>query len=163
MENYTIIVAGQVKFGKLTFLQHIGDYPVISFLPPFGNRSLMRIPIDADLDLYIGRVPESGALVDFMHVIMQSAIGFIVFVDSSAPERFREARGILGALLAHYFVPLIVAANKQDLPEAWSPEDLRIALRIPKSIPIVPCVATDHASVRQVLLTLLGCVLAESE
>jgi hypothetical protein len=56
-------------------------------------------------------------------------------------------------------VPYIVAANKQDLEDAWTPEDLRIALRIPDSIKMVPCVATERGTVKQTLLELLYSIL----
>jgi hypothetical protein len=52
-----------------------------------------------------------------------------------------------------------VAANKQDVDDAWSPEDLRIALRIPEAVSMVPCVATERGSVKEVLLELLYSIL----
>jgi hypothetical protein len=56
-----------------------------------------------------------------------------------------------------------VAANKQDLEYAWTPEDLRIALRIPESVKMVPCVARDKESVKRTLLELLYLVLEMME
>jgi signal recognition particle receptor subunit beta len=53
----------------------------------------------------------------------------------------------------------VVAANKQDQPNAWSQDDLRLALDIPPEIPVVPCVATDKESVKRVLVALLDEVL----
>ena len=60
----------------------------------------------------------------------------------------------------HSAVPYIVAANKQDLEDAWPAEDLRIVLRVEPDIKVVPCVATDKESVKQVLLELLFSILA---
>jgi len=45
------------------------------------------------------------------------------------------------------------------LEDAWSPEDLRIAFRIPQEVKVLPCVATDRESVKQVLLELLYSIL----
>jgi signal recognition particle receptor subunit beta len=45
------------------------------------------------------------------------------------------------------------------MPDAWSPEDLRIALKIDKNIKVLPCVATDKESVKQTILELLYSIL----
>jgi hypothetical protein len=55
--------------------------------------------------------------------------------------------------------PYVVAANKQDLSDAWTPEDLRIALKIDPNIKVLPCVATDKEQVKNVLLELLYSIL----
>ncbi len=56
-------------------------------------------------------------------------------------------------------VPYIVAANKQDLEDAWPAEDLKIVLRVDPSVKVVPCVAHDKETVKQVLLELLYSIL----
>ena len=55
--------------------------------------------------------------------------------------------------------PYVVAANKQDMEDAWSPEDLRIALKVKPGVKLLPCVATDKESVKNVLLELLYSIL----
>jgi uncharacterized protein len=52
-----------------------------------------------------------------------------------------------------------VAANKQDLDDAWPAEDLRIVLRVESGVKVVPCVASDKESVKYVLLELLYSIL----
>jgi signal recognition particle receptor subunit beta len=86
-------------------------------------------------------------------------LGFIVLIDSVRPETFREARRILEVFRGYAPTPYVVAANKQDLPDAWSAEDLRIALKIAQEIKVLPCVATDKESVKNVLLELLYSIL----
>jgi signal recognition particle receptor subunit beta len=60
---------------------------------------------------------------------------------------------------AYAETPYVVAANKQDLPDAWSPGDVRIALRIDKNIKVLGCVARDKETVKEVLLELLYSIL----
>jgi signal recognition particle receptor subunit beta len=57
----------------------------------------------------------------------------------------------------------VVAANKQDLEDAWSIDDLRIALRIEEGIKLLPCVANNKESVKEVLLQLLYSILEEMD
>jgi signal recognition particle receptor subunit beta len=72
------------------------------------------------------------------------------------PEYFGEAISILQTIRAyHEDVPCVIAANKQDQPHAWSANDVRIGLGIPGDIPVVPCVANQFKSVRDVVIELL--------
>ena len=118
-----------------------------------------RISVADDLVLYLFGTPGQRRF-DFMwEILAEGMLGFVVLLDSVKPETFREARSILDTFRAYAPVPYVVAANKQDLEDAWTPEDLRIALRIPPEIKVLPCVATDQETVRQVLLELLFSVL----
>ena len=90
-------------------------------------------------------------------------LGFIVMVDSTRPETFREARSILETFRAYAPTPYVVAANKQDLPDAWELEDMRLALRLGPKVKLLPCVATKKETVKSVLLELLYSILAEME
>ena len=92
-------------------------------------------------------------------ILSEGMLGFIVLVDSTRPETFREARRILDTFRSYSPVPYIVAANKQDLEDAWPPEDLRIVLHVEPGVKVVPCVARDKESVKEVLLELLYSIL----
>jgi signal recognition particle receptor subunit beta len=86
-------------------------------------------------------------------------LGFVVMVDSTKPETFREARRILETFESYAGTPFVVAANKQDQDDAWEPEDLRIILRLPETVKVLHCIATEKESVKNVLLELLYSVL----
>ncbi|PJF27623.1 MAG: GTP-binding protein, partial [Phototrophicales bacterium] len=101
---------------------------------------------------------------DFMwEILAEGMLGFIVMVDSTKPETFREAKSILETFRAYAPTPYVVAANKQDRPDAWTPEDLRTVLRIEPNVKLLPCVARDRDSVRDVLLELLYTILEEMD
>ena len=84
-------------------------------------------------------------------------------VDSSRPETFREARYILQVFRNYAPTPYVVAANKQDLSEAWTIDDLRIALRIDPDVKVLPCVSTDKEQVKSVILELLYSILEKMD
>jgi len=96
-------------------------------------------------------------------ILSEGMLGFIVLIDSARPETFREARRILEVFRGYAPTPYVVAANKQDLLDAWSTEDLRIALKIPNAIKVLPCVATGKEYVKNVLLELLYSILEEMD
>ena len=122
-----------------------------------------RITVDEDLVLYLFGTPGQKRF-DFMwEILSEGMLGFIVMVDSTRPETFREARSILETFRAYAPTPFIVAANKQDLEDAWEMEDVRHALRLDAHTKLLPCVATDRESVKTVLLELLYSILQEME
>jgi len=96
-------------------------------------------------------------------ILSEGMLGFVVMVDSTKPETFREAKSILETFRAYAPTPYVVAANKQDRPDAWEVDDLRIALRLDPAIKLLPCVATNKETVKTVLLELLYSILAEME
>ncbi len=122
-----------------------------------------RITVDDDLVLYLFGTPGQKRF-DFMwEILSEGMLGFIVMIDSSKPETFREARSILETFRAYAPTPYVVAANKQDLEDAWSVEDLKLALRLSNEVKLVPCVANDKNSVKKVFLELLFTILQEME
>ncbi|KAM3921133.1 uncharacterized protein RB166_010558 [Leptodactylus fuscus] len=61
--------------------------------------------------------------------------GLVFVVDIADPERFEEARALLNAILEHdemRGVPIVVMANKQDLPGAKNPMELAETLGLMK-------------------------------
>ena len=84
-----------------------------------------------------------------------------MLVDSTKPETFREAKRILETFQTYASTPFVVAANKQDHEDAWDPEDMRIILKMNPSVKVLPCVALDKETVKNVLLELLYSILEQ--
>ncbi len=171
MQTVKIVVTGPFSAGKTQFIQTISEIDVVATEKKISRdeervkaqttvaMDFGRISVADDLVLYLFGTPGQRRF-DFMwEILAEGMLGFVVLLDSVKPETFREARSILDTFRAYAPVPYVVAANKQDMEDAWAPEDLRIALRIPQEIKVLPCVATDQASVQQVLLELLYSVL----
>ena len=110
-----------------------------------------RITVDDDLVLYLFGTPGQRRF-DFMwEILSEGMLGFIVMVDSTRPETFREARSILETFHAYAPTPYVVAANKQDMKDAWDIEDMRHVLRLDSKVKLITCVATDRNSVKAIL------------
>jgi hypothetical protein len=122
-----------------------------------------RITVDDELVLYLFGTPGQKRF-DFMwEILSEGMLGFVVMVDSTRPETFREARSILETFRAYAPTPYVVTANKQDREDAWELNDMRIALRLEPKIKLLPCIALDKATVKNVLLELLYSILEEME
>ena len=86
-------------------------------------------------------------------------LGFIILCDSADYADFRVARSMAEVFRVYSPHPYIIAANKQDHPNAVSASDLRIIFKVSDEVPVVPCVATDRDSVKRVVITLLEHIL----
>ncbi len=175
MQTVKMVVTGPYSAGKTQFIRSISEIDVVATERKVTAQSerikkettvamdFGRITIDDDLVLYLFGTPGQRRF-DFMwEILTEGMLGFVVLIDSVRPETFREAKNILEVFRGYAETPYIVAANKQDLPDAWTPEDLRIALKIDKDIKVLPCIATDKESVKEVLLELLYSILEDLE
>jgi small GTP-binding protein len=175
MQTVKMVITGPFASGKTEFIRSISEIEVVSTERDIKTPAEQvkdqttvamdfgRITVDDDLVLYLFGTPGQRRF-DFMwEILAEGMLGFVVMVDSSKPETFREAKSILETFRAYAPTPYVVAANKQDHPDAWSADDLRIALRIDGGVKLLPCVAMDKESVKNVLLELLYSILEEME
>ena len=82
------------------------------------------------------------------------SLGVILVVDSTKPETFPRALEMLKKARV-YGLPLVVFANKQDLPGALTPEEVRNLMHLPSEIPVVGTVATEKKNIYEGLEKLL--------
>jgi hypothetical protein len=84
-------------------------------------------------------------------ILSEEMHAFIVLVDSYDRERLLQAKRLIRILRRTRRVPYLVVANKQDVDNSLSIETIGRALKLDGKTPVIPCVATDKASVRTVL------------
>src|SRR5215216_3602181 len=176
MQTVKMVITGPFSSGKTEFIRAISEIDVVTTergISSGTERAVKesttvamdfgRITVDDDLVLYLFGTPGQRRF-DFMwEILAEGMLGFVVMVDSTKPETFREAKSILETFRAYAPTPYVVAANKQDNPDAWDPEDLRIALRLEPEVKLLKCIAKERDSVRNVLLELLYTILEEME
>ena len=173
MQTVKMVVTGPFNAGKTEFIQTVSEIDVVSTERKISSEAekikeattvamdFGRITVDDELVLYLFGTPGQKRF-DFMwEILSEGMLGFIVMVDSTRPETFREARSILETFRAYAPTPYVVAANKQDMDDAWEVEDMRIALRLAPSVDLLPCVSVDKESVKETLLQLLTNILEE--
>jgi small GTP-binding protein len=175
-QTVKMVITGPFSSGKTEFISSISEIDVVTTergITTAAEKTVKdtttvamdfgRITVDDDLVLYLFGTPGQRRF-DFMwEILAEGMLGFVVMVDSTKPETFREAKSILETFRAYASTPYVVAANKQDMPDAWNTDDLKIALRIEDNVKLLPCVAKDKESVKTVLLELLYSILEEME
>ncbi len=149
-----ILVTGPYNAGKSTFVHAVSSKAI----------SVDRLGTTVALDY--GHVEYKGFSIDIfgtpgqerfdpiLKVLGGEALGVILVVDSTKPETFTRAKELLEKT-TKFGLPYVIAANKQDLPNALSPEEIRKRLNLPKDIPIIPTVANKGIGVYEVLDALI--------
>ncbi|MEV3992978.1 ATP/GTP-binding protein [Streptomyces sp. NPDC049837] len=110
-----------------------------------------RISINEELVLYLFGTPGQERFWFLWRGLFEGALGAVVLVDT---RRLEVSFDVIGRL-EERGVPFVVAVNSfPDAPE-YPVEELRGALDLPESVPIVPCDARRRDSSRDVLMTLM--------
>jgi hypothetical protein len=175
MQTVKMVVTGPFNAGKTEFISSVSEIEVVSTEKKISAISekvketttvamdFGRITVDEDLVLYLFGTPGQKRF-DFMwEILSEGMLGFVVMIDSTRPETFREARSILETFRAYAPTPYVVTANKQDMEDAWDIDDMRIALRLSPDVKMLPCVAVEKETVKNCLLELLYSILAEMD
>jgi signal recognition particle receptor subunit beta len=110
-----------------------------------------RISVNEELVLYLFGTPGQERFWFLWHGLFEGALGAVVLVD---PRRLELSFDVLHRLEERH-LPFVVAINQFDGAPVHPIEDLREALDLPSSVPIVACDARHRASCRDVLLALV--------
>ncbi|MCP3817756.1 ATP/GTP-binding protein [Streptomyces sp. A3M-1-3] len=110
-----------------------------------------RISINKELVLYVFGTPGQERFWFLWRGLFEGALGAVVLVDT---RRLEVSFEVIGRL-EERGVPFVVAVNSfPDAPE-HSLDDLRSALDLPASVPLLVCDARRRESARDVLMTLM--------
>jgi signal recognition particle receptor subunit beta len=111
-----------------------------------------RITINDQLILYLFGTPGQERFWFLWNGLFEGALGAVVLVDSRDIEVCFE----IITRLEDRRVPFIVAFNTFDNAPSYTEEDLRAALKLQPSVPLITCDARDPYSSRDALLTLMN-------
>ncbi|RJS48443.1 MAG: GTP-binding protein [Methanobacterium sp.] len=160
-----ILVTGPYNSGKSSFVKSISEESV-----SVDRKAMGAFPTTIAMD--IGHVDYKGFLADvfgtpgqerfdlILSVLSKEAVGAFILVDSTAPQTFARAKEMIRKTRAES-IPKIIIANKQDLPDALSPEDIRKKMKISRDIPIVPAVVTEKKGIYHAMDALLKLIYGD--
>ena len=154
-----ILVTGPYNAGKSSFVKSISEKSV-----SVDRMALEKFPTTIAMD--IGHIDHNGFVADvfgtpgqerfdlMLDVLAKEAVGAFIMVDSTAPQTFARAKEMINKTQAEA-IPKIIVANKQDLPNAMAPDEIRKTMKLDNRIPIIPTIVNKNEGTQEALDTLL--------
>jgi uncharacterized protein len=159
IETFRILILGGGHVGKISFAGQIGEREYVSGglnnparMPPLRRMDMRRLTLREDLFCYFFSANYRHPMLD---ILLEGMAGFFLLIDSTNPHSMYEDQAILKYLTLLDPVPHIIVANKQDREDAMTVGQIRREMELTAETLILPCVATERASVANVLNTLL--------
>lgn len=141
-----ILVTGPFDAGKSTFVHALSTRAIsvdrlgTTIAMDHGHVDYMGFSAD------IFGTPGQERFDPIIKLLSGESMGVFLVVDSTNPSDFIRAKHMLD-ITKTYGLPYVVVANKQDLPGALTPEEIREQFHLPDDVPIVPAVARDKIGV----------------
>ncbi|RLG31679.1 GTP-binding protein [Methanosarcinales archaeon] len=157
-----LLVTGPYNAGKTTFTHAIAPDSV-----SVERQTFELFPTTVGLD--IGHIDYKGFSADvfgtpgqerfdlLLEPLGREAIGTFIVIDSTKPETFVRAKEMI-RMCRTEAIPKVIIANKQDLPNALSPGEIKKKMSLWEEIPIVPVSATDEQGLSEALNTLFSLI-----
>ncbi|WP_088243860.1 GTP-binding protein [Calothrix rhizosoleniae] len=169
MEIMRLAIAGPVSSGKSTFIRSVSEIEVVDTDRKATDETAKlkqnttvafdfgRLQFGPNQVLHLYGTPGQSRF-DFMwDLIIRKAHAYILLVAAHRPHEFRYTRGIISFMKQRADIPMIIGVTHTDSPEAWSKENVMIALgyysnNSPPALIVDP---RDRGSAAQALLGLL--------
>ena len=154
-----IVVVGPPGSGKSTFVCSVSDRSCgPNRLTISGEESPAGMDLGwirwKDFDIAVYGTPANQEFEPMIPTVLRHAMGVVLLIDASNPASLSRARDLI-AMVERHNLPIIIAANKKDLPGKVDETGIREALKISDKIPVVPIVATSKHDVETVLESLV--------
>ncbi|KAK3785609.1 hypothetical protein RRG08_015494 [Elysia crispata] len=136
-----VVMVGLEGTGKTTLLYRLKFGQYTSSIPTIGfNRETVEAPIvegkSKGMSFIIWDIGGKDNMRPLWKSYLRSADGVLFVVDSSDREGAEEARMELMRLVhtqsLHCVLPIVVVANKQDLPDAMSLQEVSKVMGVPE-------------------------------
>jgi signal recognition particle receptor subunit beta len=171
MEIMRLVVTGPVGAGKSTFIRSISEIEVVDTdrIATDETKDLKqkttvaldfgKLQFGPDMAVHIYGTPGQSRF-DFMwDILIRKANAYILLLAAHRPHEFRHARRILTFMNQRAKIPMIIGLTHVDCENAWSAENIAIALGYGANTknhpPMVNVNANESESVIQALMTLL--------
>jgi signal recognition particle receptor subunit beta len=157
-----IVVTGPPESGKSRFVANATELGMSVDRTGIGG-DVTTVAMDfgwlhwQDFDITLYGTPGQPRFDPMLPVILHNAMGVVLLVDATNPDQLTRARHLYKTI-AKMHVPIVVAANKKDLPGNISETDIRNGIGIGENIPVFSISALQKDDVREVLESLVDSI-----
>ncbi len=156
-----ILILGPHGAGKTSFV-HALSTAAISVDRLGTTVALDRATVDlGGVRAEVFGTPGQDRFDPLLPMLAGQASGAVLLVDATKPESFERAREMLQKVWKRG-LRVVIALNKQDLPDALRPEAAAGTLPLPEGIPVLGCSTRQPETVRRVLQDVVDRILASS-
>lgn len=170
METMRLVVTGPVGAGKSTFIRSVSEIETVDTDRRATDETAQlkhkttvafdfgRLQFGSDMAMHLYGTP-GQARFDFMwDILIDKAHAYIMLVAAHRPHEFRYARRVLNFMQQRSQAPMILGLTHMDMPDAWSADNIVLALgyvqgRQPP--PVIVVDANDRSSVVQAVIALV--------
>ena len=160
MATLYAFVTGPSGSGKSHFLYSLGESESW-WQDESAGLEYRHVVVDDTLDVNVICSMDATRFDQLLQIPQRDLLGYIVMIDSTNPDSWSEARVMIANCRGYALLPTVIAANKQDLPGAYTPEQVGSWLGMETMMQITGCNASDPESARNVFLQLLYSVNQE--
>jgi len=150
-----IVVTGPAGSGKSTFVTSASDEGHSIDRPgPGGDTTTVAMDFGnlrwKDFDITLYGTPGHTRFDPLIPPLLHHAMGVVVVIDATKPDTFARARDLTGNMAKH-LMPIVIAANKHDLPGAADEKEIRSILGVPDDTPLFFISALQKTDTHRVL------------
>jgi small GTP-binding protein len=150
MKQVKVLVTGPFGAGKSSLIRSMTHGNSFSIDKHGTTVCLDYGNVDVDhMRLHLFGTPGQERFAIVRSVLSEGMKILVMVLDSTRPNTVRQAKVILGELRGSN-IPCIIAANKQDCPDAMSLDEIRKAVNMP-GVPIVGSSAMASNGVDELL------------
>ena len=171
MQSVKVVVTGPFNAGKTTFIKAVSEITVLSTERQISDTSgegsvettvamdFGRITVSDDVVLYLFGTPGQERFSFMWETLSEGMLGFVLLVDAEDEDSFEDAKSMIAFFRNMSDVPFVVAANKVPATDIKRLRQVRSAIALDDTVPLLPVDACDKESVKAVLLGLLYRIL----
>jgi uncharacterized protein len=157
-----IVVTGPAKSGKSTFVSNASIEGIsVDRLGTDGD--LTTVAMDFGLlqwkgfDISLYGTPGQPRFDPLIPRMFKHTMGVILVIDVTKPQFLSRAKEMI-RLLADHRMPMVIVANKKDLPGGMEEKEIRTGLGVQYDIPLFFISATRQSEVRFVVDSLVNSI-----
>jgi hypothetical protein len=154
-----IVVTGPPESGKSVFVAHASDHGLsVDRKGSSGETTTVAMDFGwlhrKDFDITLYGTPGQPRFDPMIQVLLKNAMGVVLIIDATKRDQLARARHLI-QIITGLKVPLVIAANKNDLPGCLSESEIRDNLGIADTIPVFSISAQRKEDVLRVLESLV--------